>query len=163
DELGRRALDLSGKIAALVFHLESLGLKETKEKLLTSSHEVTFWDDPLRARSVLAEVAALEKALDAPSRLKKRFKDLEEQLARAERVRECVLRIEGVCAFGLLRGEEGLHHWIDRRGLARTDTKSRDVSFVRAQVLAPASVELREDEVKVELRPLKRAQGKLMK
>ncbi|MBI3724201.1 AAA family ATPase, partial [bacterium] len=207
DELGKRAADLSTRIESLENHLESLGLRRRKEALLTSSHEVTFWDDPLRARSVLAEIAALEKALDAPSRLRKRFGDLEDQLARAgregardprllaraaerwddlardvefsdyaarcredrdrgdaflilrhvgesrgdsdlifrmasmylrwahkkglaavpvleslgpdERVRECSLRIEGVCAFGLLRGEEGLHQWIDRRGLAR--------------------------------------------
>jgi ATP-dependent Clp protease ATP-binding subunit ClpA/protein subunit release factor B len=251
DELKKRADELANRIEALTRHLDGLGLRARKDALLHSSQDVTFWDEPVRARNVLAEVAALEKALDAPSRLRKRLVDYEDSLDRATKpgmrdprplvraaeiwdelardvelsdyaarcaeprdrgdafvlirrvgepraeadlvarlaemyrrwatrkglaavpvlesvgpdgiVRECALRVEGVCAFGLLRGEDGLHQWIDRRGTQRTDTRSREVDFVRVDVLPPAPFELRPDEIKVEARPVKRQGGKLMK
>ncbi len=251
EDLRGRGQDLGKRIESLEQHLERLGLRAQKEKLLQDSHAVAFWDDVHRARTVYAEIAALEKALDAPARLKKRLLDFEdtidrgtqpgikdprllvkaaeiwdelardvelsdyaarcreprdrgdafvlvrrvgeaksdadlvarfaemyrrwagkkglslvtvlESLAPDGRVRECALRVEGVCAYGLLRGEDGLHQWIDRRGIDRTDTKRRDVDFVRVDVLPPADFELRPDEIREEVRPLKRQNGKLVK
>lgn len=264
DDLALRAIDLDGRVEKLERHLDGLGLRARKDQLLRSSQEEGFWADPARARSVLAEIAALEKAVEAPLELRKRLEDLNEQLERAsrqgardpglvvraaerwdelardvefsdyalrvteprdrgdayvsirrigerdlaregraatvplaqdsdvvgrlaemylrwarrkglgaapvlerlgpdERVLEVVLRVEGVCAFGLLRGEDGLHQWIDRRGLERTDRKGRDVDFARVEVLAPAPFELRDEELKVELRPVRRTTGRLMK
>jgi ATP-dependent Clp protease ATP-binding subunit ClpC len=252
DELARRAAELGIRLERLELHLNGLGLRARKDQLLLTTHEVTFWDDPARARSILAEIAALEKAMEAPVVLRRRLGDLNEQLERAskagardvgaalvrvgerwdelardiefsdyaarcteprdrgdaylfvrrvgerasdgdfvarlcgmylrwaerkglaaapvlerigpdERLSEAVLRIEGVCAFGLLRREEGLHQWIDRRGVDRTDSRRRDIDFARVEVLAPAPFELRDDELKVELRPQKRHAGGLMK
>jgi peptide chain release factor 2 len=251
EELERRAGDLATRLQGLESHLDGLGLRGRKERLLQRSNEPEFWSDPVQARAVLAEIAALEKAIDAPLALHRRLDDLNEQLERAskqgardpgllvraaerwdelardvefsdyaarctepldrgdafvfvrrvgerlsesdvvarlaemylrwaakkglggsavlerlapdERVSEVALRIEGVCAYGLLRGEEGLHQWIDRRGLDRTNTRARDVDFARVEVLPPAPFELRDDELKVELRPLKRRDGKLLK
>ncbi len=251
EDLRARGADLSTRIGGLEKHLEDQGHRTRKEALLRRSHEVAFWDDPARASSTLAEIAAIEKALDAPSRLRKRLVDFEDHIDRGTqpgikdprllvraaeiwdelardvelsdyavrcteardrgdafvlirrvgeprseydlvarfaemyrrwagrkglaavpvlesmgqdgRVRECALRVEGVCAFGLLRGEDGLHQWIDRRGLEKTDSRRRDVDFVRVDVLAPAETDLRPEELKVEVRPVKKQAGKLVK
>jgi ATP-dependent Clp protease ATP-binding subunit ClpC len=251
EELRGRGDELATRIGGLEKHLENLGLRGKKDDLMGRTHAVGFWDEPVSARTVMAEIAALEKALDAPSRLRKRLGEFEdlidrgtqpgikdprllvraaeiwdelardvelsdyaarcgeardrgdafllirhvgearseadlvarfaemyrrwaskkglsavpvlESLAPDGRVRECALRVEGVCAFGLLRGEDGLHQWIDRRGVDRTDTRRRDVDFVRVDVLPPADVELKPDELRVEVRPVRKQAGRLMK
>jgi ATP-dependent Clp protease ATP-binding subunit ClpA/protein subunit release factor B len=251
DELRARATDLSGRIGSLEEHLAGLRLRERKDALLVQSHAVAFWDDGATARNVLAEIAALEKALDAPAKLRRRLADFEDLIDRGTqvgikdprllvkaaeiwdelardvelsdyaarcgeardrgdafllirwigdprsdtdlvarfadmyrrwaarkglsavpvlellgpdgRLRECALRVEGVCAFGLLRGEDGLHQWIDRRGVEKTDARRRDVDFLRVDVLPPSEQELRPEELRVEVRPAKKQAGKLMK
>ena len=251
EELRERGDVLATRIGGLERHLEGLGLRSRKDDLMGRTHAVGFWDEPVSARSVMAEISALEKALDAPSRLRKRLGEFEdlidrgtqpgikdqrllvraagiwdelardvelsdyaarcgeardrgdafllirhvgevrseadlvarfaemyrrwaskkglsavpvlESLAPDGRVRECAIRVEGVCAYGLLRGEGGLHQWIDRRGVDRTDTRRRDVDFVRVDVLPPAEIELKPDETRVEVRPVRKQAGKLMK
>lgn len=251
EDLRTRGDELGARIGNLDEHLEKLGLRTRKEQLLQKSHEVAFWDNPKSASSTLAEIAALEKALDAPARLRRRLHDFDDHIDRGTqpglkdprllvraaeiwdelardvelsdyaarcseardrgdafvlirrvgeaktdadlvarfaemyrrwasrkglsavvvlesmaldgRVRECAIRVEGVCAYGLLRGEDGLHQWIDRRGLEKTDTRRRDVDFVRVDVITPADFELRPDELKEEVRAVKKQAGKLVK
>ena len=74
-------------------------------------------------------------------------------------VREATLHLEGMCAYGLLRGEAGLHQWV-ARGATRRDKR---VVFVRAKVLPQADQPLRAAEVTKELRAVREEAGVLVK
>jgi ATP-dependent Clp protease ATP-binding subunit ClpC len=76
------------------------------------------------------------------------------------RVRELAIRVEGMCAYGLLEGEDGLHQWVFRDPSAR---HKRQFAFCRVEVLAPAERELRSNEINVERRKVRDGEGVLLK
>ncbi|MGE0712014.1 MAG: AAA family ATPase [Planctomycetota bacterium] len=75
-------------------------------------------------------------------------------------VREAGLRVEGLCAFGLLAGEAGLHQWIARDP---QDRRNREVAFARVSVLPPPEHDLRTGEVTVERRRVRDVEGVLLR
>jgi peptide chain release factor 2 len=86
------------------------------------------------------------------------FRVIYERLGRRGVLREAGLRVEGLCAFGLLKGEAGLHQWI-ARDLDKRHTKK--VAFVRLGVFAPSAAP-RPGEVTHERRPANKS-GILLK
>jgi ATP-dependent Clp protease ATP-binding subunit ClpC len=87
------------------------------------------------------------------------FRVIYERVGRRGVLREAGLSVEGLCAFGLLRGEAGLHQWI-----ARTAAKKRNkkIAFVRLAVFPPADP-LRATEFVRERRPVRDTAGVLLK
>ncbi len=75
-------------------------------------------------------------------------------------VREAGVRVEGTCAFGLLRGEAGLHEWVVRDLEQR---RAKRGGFVRVSVFPPAPEPLRPAELKLERRATADEQGVLLK
>jgi len=76
------------------------------------------------------------------------------------RVRELAIRVEGMCAYGLLEGEDGLHQWVFRDPGAR---HKRQFAFCRVEVLPPAERDLRMNELNVERRKVRDGEGVLLK
>lgn len=81
-----------------------------------------------------------------------------EGLTRAGAVREAGLRVEGPCAFGLLKGEAGLHQWV-HRGETRRDKRA---TLARVTVFPPAEAPLRPQDVSRERRAVRGETGVLI-
>jgi len=75
-------------------------------------------------------------------------------------LREAAIFLEGTCAYGLFRGEHGLHQWVHRSG---ENHRQKEVCFVRVTPLYPAAEPLRASEVTQEIRPLRDEAGVLLK
>ncbi|MCA8924380.1 MAG: AAA family ATPase [Planctomycetes bacterium] len=75
-------------------------------------------------------------------------------------LREAAILLEGTCAYGLFRGEHGLHQWVHRSG---ENQRQKEVCFVRVTPLYPAAEPLRTSEVTQEVRALRDAEGVLLK
>lgn len=87
-----------------------------------------------------------------------------EAVTRRGVVREAGLKLEGMCAYGLLRGEQGLHEWIARGEAAGGHSKrKKQATFVRVSVLPPADEALRPQDVTRERRLSKEEQGVLIR
>lgn len=84
-----------------------------------------------------------------------------EAATRGGRLRELALRVEGMCAYGLLEGEDGLHQWVYRDPESRRN--KRLTSFCRVEVLAPPARDLREGEYSVERRRVREEEGVMLK
>jgi ATP-dependent Clp protease ATP-binding subunit ClpC len=76
-------------------------------------------------------------------------------------LREVGLRLDGMCAFGLFAGEEGLHQWVHREASERR--RYKQVLFARVSVLAPAAAPLRSGAVTRERRHIRDEPGVLLK
>jgi ATP-dependent Clp protease ATP-binding subunit ClpC len=82
-----------------------------------------------------------------------------EAVTRQGVVREAGIKLEGMCAYGLLHGEQGLHQWI-----ARGENKRQKLAtFVRVSVLSPADDALRPQDVTRERRVSREEAGVLIK
>ncbi|MCO5168984.1 MAG: AAA family ATPase [Planctomycetes bacterium] len=87
-----------------------------------------------------------------------------EAVTRRGVVREAGLKLEGMCAYGLMRGEQGLHEWVARGEAAGGHSKRKKQStFVRVSVLPPAEDALRPQDVTRERRLSREEQGVLIR
>ncbi|RMG11057.1 MAG: AAA family ATPase [Planctomycetota bacterium] len=81
-------------------------------------------------------IAALHCMYRAYARRKRGFslRVVYESVDAEGRVVEAGLRVSGLCAFAFLRGEDGLHHW-----LQRSQRRTQNACFVRVSVFPPAA------------------------
>ena len=107
-------------------------------------------DDGKFPKDVIASLAEMYRAYVKTKGFG--FRMIYESLSPSGRVREAGFRVEGLCAYGLLRGEAGLHQWIER-----INQKKKRLAFVRASVIPPAESPLRQGDIKTERRSSQRA------
>ncbi|MBL4846465.1 MAG: AAA family ATPase [Planctomycetes bacterium] len=248
DRLDDQVLDLTEQVEAIASVMEDQSLRQRKSDLLRLANVPESWEDPAKARTVMSEIAALERTLERPGHLDRALEGADRLLQRARssrgkphlvkqaterldelareiefttyavhcpgalqrgdaflflrrvgedqtfpedflahmarmyraylrgkglqvavvyeavtgrgRVRELALRAEGMCAYGLLEGEDGLHQWVFRDPNAR---HKRQSAFCRVEVLPPPERDLRATEINVERRRVRDVEGVLLK
>lgn len=76
--LGDWVKKLNEKITALEKHCEKKDYHKTKRELFQKTMDVTFWDNPEKARGILEEIHYLERILYSISKLRKAMCDLDD-------------------------------------------------------------------------------------
>jgi ATP-dependent Clp protease ATP-binding subunit ClpC len=160
-----------GKPAQVLRLMETLDALAHEIEITTYAVHCTAAEDRGDAYLLLRRVGDVEFPEDTIAHLGRMYRrylrgkgfavvTVYEAVSRDGRVREAALRVEGLCALGLLAGEAGLHQWIARD---KEDRRNRTSTFARVTVLPPPERELRADEVSVERRRVREKEGVLLK
>ena len=152
-ELLGRSEDMARRIEFAGYEASCTSSEERGDAyvVLTRVGEADAPEDPISLLTKMYQSYAQGKGFQARPVL--------ESVTRAGWLRELTLRVEGNCAYGLLRGESGLHQWVYREAGKR----AKQVAFVRVRVIPPADEDLQSDEVSRESRVAEEGEGVFLK